>query len=262
MAKRFYRPHRGLYADAMAEKVEVTCLQDIVAFIESEPLVKDYYKNIRIAPETKREHREPNDDWGKDTYMVVADFEGYTGQCIGWANFCDIDVEGDERGIDDSQKKPADADDIILLGKPLSEYPETPEWITDKIKRIGVASFHNVNVYRYCYNKKEYDRLGYTIAMDGNSFRTTQEIIAYARLFVNYILYGADMTPIIPFIEKGLQFNIDYVAMLERVAPIFDEFEKYGHYGKYTIDHRFHLEFWQGRFSHHWANPEQKPEYV
>lgn len=250
-----------MYADAMSEKMEVTCLQDIVAHIESEPIVRGYYKNIRIAPETKREHREPNDEWGQNTWMVVADFESYTGQCVGWANFCDIDVEGDEQGIKDSQKVQTDGDDIILLGKPLSEYPETPEWIVKKISRIGVASFHNIDVYRYQYGHKEYESLGRTIAMEGNSFRTTQEIIAYARLFTHHILYDADMTPIIPFIEKGLQFNIDYVNMLDRVAPIFDEFDKYGHGGKYTIDHRFHLEFWQGRFSHHWANPEQKPEY-
>ena len=28
-----------------------------------------------------------NDDWGEETYYVVADFDSFTGQCIGFSNF-------------------------------------------------------------------------------------------------------------------------------------------------------------------------------
>lgn len=87
MAKRFFREHRGLYADSMSTKKEMQTVADIVAHFESDPLTKGYFKNIRIDATTRRDHRTKDDEWGADTYMVVADFDGYTGQCIGYSNF-------------------------------------------------------------------------------------------------------------------------------------------------------------------------------
>lgn len=87
MAKRFFRPHRALFADSMAEKTEVSGIEDIVRRVDDDALVRGYFKNVRIAADTWRPHRCPDDEWGEDTYMVVADFDGYTKQCIGFANF-------------------------------------------------------------------------------------------------------------------------------------------------------------------------------
>lgn len=89
MRKRYFREHRGLYVDSMETIKEVQSVDDIIKFYDNDPLVHGYFKNIRIDPTTHREHRDPHDKWGKDTYMVVADFDGYTGQCIAFANFCD-----------------------------------------------------------------------------------------------------------------------------------------------------------------------------
>ena len=88
MAKRFFREHRGQYVDSMATMKEVRTVDDIVRHYDNDPLVKGYYRNIRIDATTRRDHRNPQDEWGKDTYMILADFDGYTGQCIGYANFC------------------------------------------------------------------------------------------------------------------------------------------------------------------------------
>ena len=87
MAKKIFREHRGLYADSMSTMKEVQSVADIVKHYDSNPLTKGYFKNIRIDPTTHRDHRTKDDEWGADTYMVVADFDGYTGQCIGYCNF-------------------------------------------------------------------------------------------------------------------------------------------------------------------------------
>jgi hypothetical protein len=73
----------------MSTKKEVQGVNDIVEHYKNDQLMKGFYKNIRIDPDTRRDHRTKNDDWGPDTYMIVADFQGYTGQCIGMANFCE-----------------------------------------------------------------------------------------------------------------------------------------------------------------------------
>ena len=84
---KFFREHRRTYAESMETMVLVRSVVDIVKHYESDPLTKGYFKNIRIDQTTRRDHRDPQDEWGADTYMVVADFDGYTGQCIGYSNF-------------------------------------------------------------------------------------------------------------------------------------------------------------------------------
>lgn len=88
--RKFFREHRGGYAESMETMKQVKSLADIEAHYSSDPLTKGYYKNIRIDVESRRRHRTPQDDWGKDTFMVVADFDGYTGQCIGYTNFVEF----------------------------------------------------------------------------------------------------------------------------------------------------------------------------
>lgn len=85
--ERFFREHRGTYAESMETVKAVWSVADIVKHFESDPLTEGFFKNIRIDASTRRDHRNPQDEWGKDTYMVVADFDGYTGQCIGYCNF-------------------------------------------------------------------------------------------------------------------------------------------------------------------------------
>ena len=58
--KKYFRFHRGAFKDSMKTMVEVNGLVD---------------------------HRCIPYGWGDMSYYVLADFGGYTGQCIGMANF-------------------------------------------------------------------------------------------------------------------------------------------------------------------------------
>lgn len=88
---KYFRPHRSLYKDSMAERYEVRCVKDITE-TENNKMRKmfnfncDYLRNVRILPQP-HEHRGKGDDWGDETYYVVADFDSFTGQCIGFSNF-------------------------------------------------------------------------------------------------------------------------------------------------------------------------------
>lgn len=81
--KKLFREHRGLLADSLATTIEVSGLADIVRHCEQE---MPWVKNVKIYDKQLIDHRLPA-EWGKITYYVVADFEGYTEQCIGMCNF-------------------------------------------------------------------------------------------------------------------------------------------------------------------------------
>ena len=83
---RYFREHRGKFIESMKTMRKVDGVKDIQGYLNS-IYPEGYLQNIRIAADTKRDHRLHLDDWGADTYMVVADFDGYTGQCVGYANF-------------------------------------------------------------------------------------------------------------------------------------------------------------------------------
>lgn len=85
--RRYFRHHRHLFADSMATMVEVGDIGDIRRIVEQDALLKGYYRNVRIVGEGLRDERCVPYGWGDKEYHVVADFDGYTGQCIGWANF-------------------------------------------------------------------------------------------------------------------------------------------------------------------------------
>lgn len=87
--KKFFRHHRGGFEDSMRTMVEVSGLDDIRRIVAETSIFKDYYKNIRISGEGVRDERCIPYGWGDTVYFVVADFDGYTGQCIGWTNFKD-----------------------------------------------------------------------------------------------------------------------------------------------------------------------------
>ena len=87
--KKYFRFHRGAFKDSMKIIVEVNDLDDIRRIIEDDALIKGYYKNIRIS-DGLTDHRCVPYGWGDMSYYVLADFGGYTGQCIGMADFKEI----------------------------------------------------------------------------------------------------------------------------------------------------------------------------
>ena len=90
MENKYFRMHRGLYADSMETMKEVASVAEMRDLIDGGEFPKGYLSNIHIGEDTKREHRNPNDKWGKYTYMVLADFDGYTNQCIAYSNFFEL----------------------------------------------------------------------------------------------------------------------------------------------------------------------------
>lgn len=82
-----FRFHRGLLADSLETTVFVTGLSAIRAYIKlKDPFFFASLSNIRIKKEPITDDRLPK-EWGNTEYMVVADFDGYKGQCIGFTNF-------------------------------------------------------------------------------------------------------------------------------------------------------------------------------
>lgn len=78
--RKLFRPHRGSLEDSLNEIEEVSSLKDIREKIDS------YFKNVRIQEEYIDDSQRLGLAW-KETHYVVADFNGFTGQCIGYTNF-------------------------------------------------------------------------------------------------------------------------------------------------------------------------------
>ena len=82
-----FRFHRGLLADSLETTVFVTGLAAIKVYIKlKDPFFLASLSNIRIKPEPYLDDRLPK-EFGSIEYMVVADFCGQKGQCIGFTNF-------------------------------------------------------------------------------------------------------------------------------------------------------------------------------
>ena len=86
--KKLFRFHRGLLAESLETTKEVSGLSELREIISDSVAWagRDYYKNIRIAREAHEDSRLPI-EWGGVSHYVIADFEGYEGQCIGMCNF-------------------------------------------------------------------------------------------------------------------------------------------------------------------------------
>lgn len=83
-----FRFHRGLLSDSLETTVFVTGLPAIRKYInDTDSILYASLSNIRIRKEPYVDDRLPK-EWGSVEYKVVADFECYKGQCIGYANFC------------------------------------------------------------------------------------------------------------------------------------------------------------------------------
>ena len=73
---------------SLATTTEVTCFDDIVKIVrefEESLGIADYYSNIGthfVADDSRR----LGEEW-KETYYVVADFQGRKAQCLGYCNF-------------------------------------------------------------------------------------------------------------------------------------------------------------------------------
>lgn len=81
--KKLFRLHKRLLEDSLETTIEVKSLSDIIEFLKEE---MPWAKNIKIKDYKLTDRRLPP-EWGITTYYVVADFEGYTEQCIGMCNF-------------------------------------------------------------------------------------------------------------------------------------------------------------------------------
>ena len=86
--RRYFRKHRGLFVDSMETMVEVKSVEDIKGILGKD-FPAGYLRNIHIDCKGILEERCVPYGWGDTTYYVLADFDGYTSQCIGFANFTD-----------------------------------------------------------------------------------------------------------------------------------------------------------------------------
>ena len=86
--KKLFRSHRGMLADSLKTTIEVSGLSELREKITDSIVWADsnYVKNIRIKNEVYNDSRLPA-EWGGISYYVLADFDGYVGQCIGMCNF-------------------------------------------------------------------------------------------------------------------------------------------------------------------------------
>lgn len=90
---RLFRLHRGDFEESMATTREVKDLNEIKEILESE-FPKGYLSNIHIKL-TGYEDLRLRGRWGRNSehfarqYPVLADFDGYKDQCLGYTNFYD-----------------------------------------------------------------------------------------------------------------------------------------------------------------------------
>lgn len=156
--------------------------------------------------------------------------------------------------------------EIILLGKRLEDYPETDYYERRLIYTTYSSGFreHNIAAFKSRLKKDFDDEIINNFVKDGNGFWTTDEIIAAVRVSLSLnLLTDEEWKKAIPIIERGLEANKAYVRMLDEMSVILEKYcEEWEELGmRYNFMQRVPLECWQGRFSRHSQNPEQKPNY-
>lgn len=81
--RKLFRYHRGGLAESLETTIEVTGLADLRHILSvSWPSLR----NVRISPREMIDPRLPS-GWRQVSYYVIADFDGYEGQCVGMTNF-------------------------------------------------------------------------------------------------------------------------------------------------------------------------------
>lgn len=81
--KKLFRFHRGSLKDSLATITEVTGLDEIRHMVAKE---MPFAHNVQISWYSFPDSRLPP-EWGGYSRSVLADFDGYSGQCIGMCNF-------------------------------------------------------------------------------------------------------------------------------------------------------------------------------
>lgn len=80
---KLFRYHRGGLAESLDTTVEVMGLHDLRMMLAKE---MPFAHNVRISLAADKDDRLPP-EWGGYSRYVLADFDGYSGQCIGMCNF-------------------------------------------------------------------------------------------------------------------------------------------------------------------------------
>lgn len=81
--RRLFRFHRGGLAESLETTIEVKGLYELKQILAKE---LPYVHNVRIRRTWIPDDRLP-EEWNGGCHYVVADFDGYIGQCIGMCNF-------------------------------------------------------------------------------------------------------------------------------------------------------------------------------
>ena len=134
-----------------------------------------------------------------------------------------------------------------VFGKDISEI-NISEYRRGKMEDLYFP-FYNLPIVRRDIVEGDLERAARWSCMDGNKVSSSNEILERIAFSYKYgVLTSDDWSKVIPLIEDKLQFNIDYLNLLESIAPQIEAFQQKYKEGNYTLMERFKLEFWQGRF--------------
>lgn len=81
--KRLFRYHRPTLSESLSTTIEVSGLFELKRFLADDAA---WAKNVRISLAADKDARLPS-EWGGSSHYVLADFDGFRGQCIGMCNF-------------------------------------------------------------------------------------------------------------------------------------------------------------------------------
>lgn len=134
---------------------------------------------------------------------------------------------------------------LILLGKPLEDWEDC--YISIHELR-DIFSLHNLQVMRWRIEQDELESAAMSF-IGSNKAACSMTIITGVKYVYSLNFFNdEEWLKITPLIEEALRFNMDYLVLLDKIAPDLKEFcDKYKK-GHYTLMERFKLEFWQGRF--------------
>lgn len=227
--------------------------------------VKKYFHNIQcdVCGDLANEEM-----WHEDmkTVAEVANESGWYYDPVDDKHYCPDCYEYGDDGEILVKDGMVNTMEIILLGKRLEDYPETEYYERRLIYTTYSSGFieHNIAAFKSRLKKDfDYEVINHFVK-DGNDFWTTDEIIAAVRVSLSLnLLTDEEWKKAIPIIERGLEANKAYVRMLDEMSAILEKYcEEWEELGmRYSFMQRVPLECWQGRFSRHSHNPEQKPNY-
>lgn len=150
---------------------------------------------------------------------------------------------------------------IKLLGKDLYELDSKySKWDVDWLGNY--FSSHNLKVMHNRFKAGDLDSVTYSIVVGRDGIRPTRQILKAVRFIYEVgIFTKEEWKQLIPCIEEGLLFNKEYCEIIDKMAALLEPFfDKYKG-AKETLEKRLSLEFWQGRLSEHWANPNKDFQY-